>query len=146
MRVTDTIHIDAPVEVVWAVTVDLERWPEWTPTMTSVSRLDGGPLEVGSRARIKQPMQPIAEWLVTELAENRRFAWGTGRRGVHITATHELVPEGATIKNVVHADAEGALARLLWPLLRIALRRALVQENRGLKRRCESESALRRSS
>lgn len=144
MRVSDAIHIDASADVVWAVTVDVERWPEWTPTMTSVSRLDTGPLKLGSVARITQPMQPMSEWVVTELVEGRRFAWETRRRGLHMIATHEIVPERAGTRTVLHLDAEGAVAWLFWPSLRFAFRRALARENRGLERRCESESERRR--
>ena len=36
MEVENTIHIEAPPAIVWAVTVDVERWPEWTPTVESV--------------------------------------------------------------------------------------------------------------
>lgn len=38
LNVQDAIHINATPEVVWRVTVDVERWPEWTPTVTSVRR------------------------------------------------------------------------------------------------------------
>lgn len=144
MRVSDAIPIGAPAEVVWAVTVDVERWPEWTPTMTSVSRLDTGPLKLGSIARITQPMQPPSEWVVTELVDGRRFAWETLRWGLHMIATHEIVPEGAGTRNVLHLAAEGAVAWLLRPLLRFAFRRVLARENRGLERRCEDESERRR--
>jgi uncharacterized membrane protein len=58
LRVSDTIRIDARADVVWAVTVDVERWPEWSPTVTSVTRLDDGPLRRGSVARLEQPLQP----------------------------------------------------------------------------------------
>ena len=138
MRVAHAIHIDAPPEVVWATTIEVDRWPEWTPTVTSVTRLDSGPLERGSRARIEQPLQPAAEWVVTELVPGRMFSWETRRRGLHMIATHELLPEGGGTRNVLRVDVEGILALVCWPLLRLAIRRALGEENRGLKRRCES--------
>lgn len=137
MRISDTIHIAAPAEDVWAVTVDIERWPEWTPTVTSVTRPDTGPLKVGSIVRITQPMQPPAEWVVTELVPGKVFSWETRRRGLHMIARHEIIPEGATTRNVLHLEAKGAAAVLFWPLLRFSIRRALATENRGLKQRCE---------
>ena len=57
MRIEDSIDIAAPVERVWELTMDVESWPQLTPTITSVKRLDHGPLAVGSAARIKQPAQ-----------------------------------------------------------------------------------------
>jgi hypothetical protein len=118
------------------VTTDVERWPEWTPTVTSVRRLDSGPLRLGSVARISQPMQPVADWTVTEYKEGRRFAWDTRRAGLQMRGTHELHPDGAGTRNVLHLDAHGALAVILWPVLAPAIRRALNAENRGLRTRC----------
>lgn len=137
MRVDDTIHVEAPADVVWAVTTDVERWPEWTPTVTSVTRLDDGPFGLGSVARIRQPAQPEAEWTVTEFADGRRFAWETRRRGLRMTGTHELSPEGTGTRSVLRVEARGVVAALLRPLLRLAIRRALSEENRGLRARCE---------
>lgn len=140
MRVEDVIHVDASPEVVWAVTRDVERWPEWTPTVTSVTRVDRGAFGLGSVARIKQPLQPESEWVVTEFADGRRFAWETRRRGLRMTGTHEISPDGAGTTSVLRVEAQGAVAVLLWPLLRLAMRRALADENRGLKARCEEIS------
>ena len=137
MRVEHTIHIEAPPERVWAVTRDVERWPEWTPTVTSVRLVGRGPFGPGSVARIRQPLQPESEWVVTEYAEGRRFAWRTRRRGLRMTGTHDVSAEGSGTRNTLGLDAEGVLAALLWPVLRLAVRRALAEENRGLKVRCE---------
>jgi hypothetical protein len=138
MSVDDAILIEALPDVVWDVTLEVERWPEWTPTVTSVSRVGSGPLGPGSVVRIKQPLQPESEWTVTAFDPGRRFGWETRRPGLHMSATHELYPEGAGTRNVLRVEARGALALLLWPLLRPAMRRALAEENRGLKTRSET--------
>ena len=31
-----TVDIPAPPDRVWAVIADVERWPEWTPTVTRI--------------------------------------------------------------------------------------------------------------
>ena len=54
--ITDSaIEIDAPPTLVWHVFTDVERWPEWTASVTSLSALDGPGLAVGKRFEIKQP-------------------------------------------------------------------------------------------
>ena len=50
--------IDAPPEVVWRVLIDVERWPEWTPTTDRIERLDEGEFRLGSRARMKLKRRP----------------------------------------------------------------------------------------
>jgi uncharacterized membrane protein len=132
-----SIHIAAPVETVWAVTEDVARWPEWTPTMRSVRRVDDGPFQVGSAARIKQPGMPEAVWTVTELVRGERFTWGGRALRIRMRATHELAPDGSGTRNVLRVEMSGFVAALLSPLLRPAVRRALRQENEGLKARCE---------
>ena len=67
MELSTRIDVEAPVEQVWAVPREVERWPEWAPTVTSVRRLDDGPLAVGSRVRVEQPRIPPTEYVVTEL-------------------------------------------------------------------------------
>jgi uncharacterized membrane protein len=141
MRVDHTIHIDAPPEVVWAVTEDVERWPEWTPAMVSVRRLDEGPFGPRSTALIKQRGLPEARWSVTEFARGERFSWQTRVRGLRMVASHELTPHGTGTRNRLQVEVSGFAAVLLWPLMRFAMRRALSRENRGLKGRCEAQPA-----
>ncbi len=59
--------------------------------------------------------------------------------GLRMTGIHELSPESGGTRNTLGLEAGGILAVLLWPLLRPAIRRALTEENRGLKARCEQE-------
>ena len=48
-----SITIDAPIEVVWSVFTDVERWPTWASSFTSVELIDG-PMRLGAKARIRQ--------------------------------------------------------------------------------------------
>jgi hypothetical protein len=141
LRVSNVIRVDAPAEVVWAVTVDIERWPEWVPAVSAVTRLDDGPLEHGSVARLEQPMQAPALWAVTVLESARRFAWESRRRGLRFVATHDLLPDGSATTSTLTVEASGVIALLLWPLLRIAVGRAIAAENQALKHRCEARGA-----
>ena len=143
MTVTHTIHIEAPPDVVWAVTEDVERWPEWTPTVTAVRRLDDGPFGLGSVARIKQPAQPEADWTVTDYARDERFTWETRRPGLRMAASHLLQREGGGTLNTLSLEASGGWVVVLRPVLCLAVRRALRQENEGLKARCEAVAASR---
>lgn len=138
MIITDAIRITAPVERVWEITADVESWPDWTPTVTSVRRIGTEPFGRGSVARIRQPAQPESEWTVTEWQEGRRFAWATERTGLRMVGIHEMEPAGDGTVNRLVVEAEGWLAVLLWPILRPAIARSLRQENAGLKRRAEA--------
>lgn len=139
--IENTIHIAAPADIVWAVTEDVERWPEWVPTITAVRRLDDGPFGLGSTARIKQPAQPESDWTVTEHLRGERFTWETRRPGLRMAASHEVRQEESGTSSTLRLKASGVVAVLLLPLLRAVIRRALAQENRSLKARCEAISA-----
>jgi uncharacterized membrane protein len=140
MKVENTIHIDAPAATVWAVTEDVERWPDWSPSVNALTRLDTGPFRLGSSARIAQPGLPEATWTVAEFARGERFSWETRVLGMRMIGSHVLVPERDGTTSVLAVEVHGLVARLLWPLTRPAMARAIAGENLGLKRRCEARA------
>ena len=133
-----SIVIAAPPERVWSVMSDVERWPEGTPTVRNVKRLDDGPLGVGRRARIRQPKLFPAVWTVIALDPGRGFTWTTSGPGVLVTAHHgvETLSDGTT-RATLSIAYSGRLASLVaWLTLGIN-DRYLGLEAAGLKRRSE---------
>lgn len=104
-----TVEIEASPERVWEVLADVERWSEWTETVTWVRRLDDGPLRSGSRAKINQPKLPETEYVVTEIEPGQSFTWVATGPGVTTTARHavEALPGGGRAPD---APLRGALA------------------------------------
>lgn len=138
MTVEDKIYINASVNEVWAITEDIKRWPEWTPTISSVRFVGEEKFEIGSVVRINQPGQPESNWTITEYIPYKSFSWETRRRGLYMKATHLLQPVESGTMNALRLEASGLMAIIMWPLLKIATRHALRKENQGLKAWCES--------
>lgn len=137
LEVIDSIVIGAPIQCVWNVTIAVENWPLWCPTVRELQRLDSGPFELGSRARIRQPMQPESVWTVTAFESGRCFHWETRRRGLRMIGSHQVQQTADGTLNHLGLLAEGPLATLLGPIFRIVVRSALRQENEALKMHCE---------
>ena len=140
MEQSITVEIAAPAERVWDVLTDVERWSEWTETVTSVKRLDEGPLRSGSRAKISQPKIPEAEYVVTELDPGRSFTWVTTSAGVKVTGRHvvEALPGGAS-RVTLTVEQGGWLGSVMGRFYRGLTDRYLANEAAGLKARCEGE-------
>lgn len=132
MRFEDHLEIEAPAALVFAINTDVERWPEFTTTVTSVELLDG-PLALGARARIKQPGQRPTVWTVTAFEQDRTFSWEARALGAHIVATHFVEPTPAGARNTLRLDLHGIGGRLLGTLLGRKLRSGLATENAGFR-------------
>jgi uncharacterized membrane protein len=132
-----SVDISAPPERVWAVMIDGERWPEWTRSVTSVRRLDTGPLRVGSRARIRQPRVPPAVWRVTQLDDGRSFTWVSGSALARATARHSVERTAAGSRATLSVSYSGLLGRVVGRLTRDLNDRYLALEASGLKARSE---------
>ena len=139
MRFEKTVGVDAPPEILWKVLVDVESWPQLTPSMSSVRVLGGPPLRVGSRVRIKQPRMPEAEWTVTALEPDRSFTWEVRAAGMRGSASHEIAPGvGGASELTLVVDQIGPAAGIVGRLAAGITRRYMDMEADGLKRRAES--------
>jgi len=134
MRFEESVTINAPAERVWAIFSDVAKWPEWTPTMSAVERLDEGPIHLGCRTRIRQPKLPVAVWEVTELVEGEYFAWVARAPGIKTTGGHRVSqrPEGAVATATV--VQEGPLGWLFGRLFAKLTREYIALEVESLRK------------
>jgi len=132
--------IAAPIAIVWELTVDIEGWPQILPTVDQVTRLDPGPLTVGSRARVEQPGRRPAVWTVTELDQPRTFTWVTQVGWITIEARHQLEPTPAGTRNTLGIEMRGLGARLTKLAYGAGVRRTLALEGTAFRAVAEANS------
>jgi uncharacterized membrane protein len=138
MRFEHSTEVAAPARLVFDTWLDVERWPSWTSTVTSVEPVDRGPLRVGWRARIRQPRLRVAVWQVTELVPGESFTWVARRRGTVTTGTHRVIENAdGTVRVTAIVEQAGPLGWIAGMLTSRLTRRYLRTEVEGLKAYCE---------
>lgn len=133
-----TTDITAPTERVWQVMSDVERWHEWTPSVTSIRRLDDGPFRVGSRLVIRQPKFPPAWWTLTEIEPGRSFTWVSTAPGFRVIGRHSIQPTASGSRATLSLEMQGVLGGLWGRFTRKITERYLAMEATGLKARSEN--------
>jgi uncharacterized membrane protein len=131
-------EITAPADVVWQVFSDVERWPEWTESVSALTPLNDPDLRPGARFEIRQPKFPKLVWEVTEVEPGVSWTWVTRSPGAVTTATHVVRPAGpdrTVVEQVL--DQGGFLGGLVARLMAGTTRRYLEMEAAGLKARSE---------
>ncbi|MEU2872881.1 SRPBCC domain-containing protein [Streptomyces olivoreticuli] len=94
MRSIETsVAIDAPLDVVWGVVVDFDRYGEWNPFILEAR----GKAEVGQELRLrmqrpKKSKEEVHHPTVTAVEENRHLQWsGIIRHATVFRARHEFL-------------------------------------------------------
>ncbi|HYB82839.1 MAG TPA: SRPBCC family protein [Mycobacterium sp.] len=141
MITKDSIEIDAPAQLVWEVFSDVERWPEWTASVTSLVGRDGANIAVGKRFAIKQPGMSKLVWKVTEIDPGLSWTWVQRSPGVRVSARHDVIAQsdGRTLVRQ-QLDQRGVLGALVGRLMVKKTKRFLELEAQGLKARSEELS------
>ncbi|HET6951576.1 MAG TPA: SRPBCC family protein [Acidimicrobiales bacterium] len=133
------ITIPVPAHHVWRVFADVERWPEWTASITRLTFAEGDEIAVGSAVRIKQPRFPELTWRVTDVDPGASWTWVTTSPGATTSAVHVLERVDATTTRVTQRiEQRGPIGGLVGRLARGTTRRYLAMEAEGLRRRCEA--------
>jgi uncharacterized membrane protein len=137
----DSVEIEAPPQLVWDVFTDVEHWPDWTASVTSLVGLDAPALGVGRRFAIKQPGMSKLVWTVTEIEPGSSWTWVQRSPGVLVSARHDVIaqPGGRTLVRQ-QLDQRGVLGALVGRLMVKKTKRFLELEAQGLKARSEQLS------
>ena len=139
MKVFSTsIDIAAPPDRVYPIMADVERWHEWTPSISSVKRLGGGPFAVGARAMVRQPKLLPAIWKVTEVRPGESFTWVSSSPGVRVVGVHRVEPTPNGSRVTLAVEMHGMLAGLFARLTGAITTKYIDFEAKGLKSRSES--------
>ncbi len=132
MQFHHELPIDAAPDVVWALTLDVLRWPEITPTIREVEALDAPVPVVGSRYRLRQPGQAARVWVVDVVDPvARRLVWSAPFGPWRLVAAHEVAAADVGSVNHLRLRIEGRAAAMVGRVLGPAFRRALRTENEG---------------
>ncbi len=133
-----TIDINATPEAVWAVMAEIERWPEWTPSILSVKPVGDSQLVPGAQARVHAKGTPESTYTVTEVSPNRSFTWTTSVRGAKTVAGHVISPAGNGSRVTLSVEVGGLAGTIFKPLISKTITTNLDHEAEGLKRRAEA--------
>ncbi len=131
------VDVDASPARVWSVMSDFARWPEWTPTVTSIEQLHPGALTPGMRILIRQPKLPPAVWQLTGLKEGQSFECITRGPGVQVIARHGVKATAGGSRVTLSLEFTGALGGVIGRLTKGLNERYLALEAAGLKKRSE---------
>jgi hypothetical protein len=133
-----TIDIAASPQRVWEVMTDIDRWHEWTPSITRITRLRNAPFAVGTRALSRQPKFPPAIWKITSIEPGKSFTWVSRVPGLRVVARHSVDAASAGARASLSVEIGGLLGGVWARMTRALTEKYLAFEAAGLKARSEN--------
>jgi hypothetical protein len=122
LPIAGTTEVALPVERVWAIFADVERWPDWNPCFRRAS-VDGG--ELRERATLHFAFNPIRRGLpyrlparaeLVEVVPNDRVTWEVDAPGFHALHSYRFAALGGERSTFGSWEAaEGPTYRALRP-------------------------------
>jgi len=115
MKFSSSVWIDAPPEKVFALVDDLERWPEWIPSIEAIEKLSEGPLREGSEivvtaksgVRVRLPMT------ITEFVPGKRGVLKGKVLGTRMVRYYDFEAAGGGTRLTAGGEVTGLLAFLV---------------------------------
>lgn len=126
VRYTSTIDIAAPIEKVWAIMTDIEKWPEWNRDIGSAKLL--GTLSPGTSFVWKAGPGTITS-LLKEVTPNKTICWTGKTMGIRATHIWRIAQNGKGTRVTTEESWEGFVAKITKPLSQRTLEKSI---NSGL--------------
>lgn len=137
---TNTIHINRPINEVYAYLSDLEHTPQWNWAITKTTKTTPGPVAVGTQYRQTRNVPESAnETLeITELEPDHIEIQGTlAKMPARLSYQLNKIETGTELANTVNLEPLGPL-RLARPVLGPRIKSAVASNLNDLKTRLET--------
>lgn len=143
VRYEASVRIEAPLGEVWSVLSNVEKWPQWLPTVLDVAPLDAPALRAGARFQVTHPRFSTAAWRVTMSEPAYGFSWESRSPGARVVAEHLLASQrdGATMV-VLRLSFDGMVGKWRGRFKRATSERYLCLKACALKEAVELEHAV----
>ncbi|MBP1770028.1 MAG: hypothetical protein H6P96_646 [Candidatus Aminicenantes bacterium] len=129
------VLIKAPIDTVWRILSDLEKWPSWNKSVSKI-RVNG-PLEAGTSFDWTAGSSRIVSRL-EEVDPPQRIVWSGRMPGIRAIHVWELKADGDGTRVRTEESFEGLIVGLLRGLMKKTLAKALAQGTAALKAAAES--------
>ena len=135
-EVSVSASVAAPVEAVWAIITDFDRFSEWNVIHTGFP--GGAPAELAVGAKYSEKMALMGmpadvSWTVTEVEAGRSFrVQGTGPMGISCGQRYVLAEEGEGTLVTVENEFKGTAVKMMAARVKEATTTALTESLRKL--------------
>jgi len=116
MKFSASVEINATPEKAWALVNDVEKWPQWIPSLKKIDKVTKGPMDVGSRVLVvaRSLITVNLLMIITEFVLGRRVVMEGRVLGVKMTRYYTLEPVGQDrAKLTAGGEVSGLLAFLV---------------------------------
>ncbi|XVX19918.1 SRPBCC family protein [Actinomycetota bacterium] len=137
MLIEATSQTRADVETVWRVLSDIEGWPTWTPTVTTVQQIGREPAAYA----LWQPKLAPATWTITDWRPGQGFVWENKRPGILSVAQHWLEPAGDGTRIHLTLEWTGGMTSTTHLLFGKRARSYVTTEAESLAAHCDGLAA-----
>lgn len=135
-EVSVSVSVPAPVDKVWALVSDFERFGEWNTIHTAFPNGAPGELVVGqvfSEKMTLMGMPSEAAWTVTEVEPGRSWKLnGKGPMGITLMQHYILAEDGGSTTVTVESEFKGAAVNMMAARVKDATTTALNESLRKL--------------